>query len=92
MDHATKKLIKYLDDSIIPQGVAQRLIQTFENLDLPTEYQRRRVVVELMKPLIKQVNEQYDKGFNAAESAHEEWRDIVDEQNEWYHAMEDGGY
>lgn len=61
-DYATKKLISYLDDSVIPRSVSQALIKSFEDLDLSSS-QRRYVLIKLMKPLINQANNQYNEGL-----------------------------
>lgn len=83
MDHATKKLISYFDDSVIPKSVAQRLIKSFEDLDLPTEYQRRCVVVNIMKPLINQANKQYNEGLAVGKMMGNPWEE--DESSEGYY-------
>lgn len=82
MGHATKILISYLDDSVIPQSVSQALIKSFEDLNLSSS-QRRYVLIKLIKPLINQANKQYGEGLAVSQMMGDPWQE--DESSEGYY-------
>lgn len=87
------QLSDQLDKIILPYDETQKLLSAFKQLGpLLTDDQLKLVYNEIIMPLVNHANKRYDDGFSAAEMAHEEWQEIVDEQDEWYQALEDGGY
>lgn len=85
-DYATKQLISYLDNSVIPRSASQALIKSFESLDLSSS-QRRYVLIKLMKPLIRQANKQYDEGLAVGKMMGDPWDNPweEDESSEGYY-------
>lgn len=81
-NYATKQLISYLDDSVIPRSASQALIKSFEDLNLSSS-QRRYVLIKLMKPLINQANKQYGEGLAVGRMMGNPWEE--DESSEGYY-------
>lgn len=82
-DYATKQLISYLDDSVIPRSASQALIKSFESLDLSSS-QRRYVLINLIKPLINQANNQYDEGLAVGKMMGNPWQDDESSEGDYY--------
>ena len=81
-NYATKQLISYLDDSVIPRSASQALIKSFEDLNLSSS-QRRYVLINIMKPLINQANKQYGEGLAVGRMMGNPWEE--DERSEGYY-------
>lgn len=76
------ELAARLHESVVPGRVAQKLINAFESLDVSPN-QRRYILNELIKPLIRQANKQYGEGLAVGQMMGDPWQE--DESSEGYY-------